>query len=104
HSRPSDPPPPPPFPTRRSSDLAFGDADDDATAGRRNFAAPDRARRIQAYPVAGHTGPHTTVRQASVSRDVECSQRARERLGDDQDRKSTRLNSSHVSISYAVFC
>src|SRR5699024_12216629 len=22
----------------------------------------------------------------------------------DQDRKSTRLNSSHVSISYAVFC
>src|SRR5699024_11942107 len=25
-------------------------------------------------------------------------------LGDAQDRKSTRLNSSHVSISYAVFC
>src|SRR5689334_23491017 len=24
--------------------------------------------------------------------------------GDDQDRKSTRLNSSHSSISYAVFC
>src|SRR6266542_7116021 len=24
--------------------------------------------------------------------------------GDDQDRKSTRLNSSHGSISYAVFC
>src|SRR5690625_6840219 len=23
---------------------------------------------------------------------------------DDQDRKSTRLNSSHVAISYAVFC
>src|SRR5699024_3663813 len=28
--------------------------------------------------------------------------RARETVG--QDRKSTRLNSSHVSISYAVFC
>src|SRR5699024_12044043 len=30
-----------------------------------------------------------------------------EALGEDvlgQDRKSTRLNSSHVSISYAVFC
>src|SRR5437868_9058882 len=26
------------------------------------------------------------------------------RLGRHQDRKSTRLNSSHVSISYAVFC
>src|SRR5699024_12254546 len=25
-------------------------------------------------------------------------------LSIDQDRKSTRLNSSHVSISYAVFC
>src|SRR5690349_23948508 len=24
--------------------------------------------------------------------------------GDDADRKSTRLNSSHVEISYAVFC
>src|SRR5256885_5622660 len=24
--------------------------------------------------------------------------------GDDQDRKSTRLNSSHLVISYAVFC
>src|SRR5690606_41463151 len=26
------------------------------------------------------------------------------RLGRDRDRKSTRLNSSHVKISYAVFC
>src|ERR1022692_5031735 len=27
-----------------------------------------------------------------------------ERLGEDTDRKSTRLNSSHLVISYAVFC
>src|SRR3712207_8817596 len=26
------------------------------------------------------------------------------RVGTDQDRKSTRLNSSHANISYAVFC
>src|SRR5207249_11204576 len=26
------------------------------------------------------------------------------KMNTDQDRKSTRLNSSHVSISYAVFC
>src|SRR5690625_5518960 len=26
------------------------------------------------------------------------------KLTDDEDRKSTRLNSSHVAISYAVFC
>src|SRR5690606_23910430 len=30
--------------------------------------------------------------------------RTRGRGGADQDRKSTRLNSSHVKISYAVFC
>src|SRR5437868_9957070 len=29
---------------------------------------------------------------------------ARARRGTAEDRKSTRLNSSHVSISYAVFC
>src|SRR3712207_7066286 len=27
-----------------------------------------------------------------------------EELRDDEDRKSTRLNSSHANISYAVFC
>src|SRR3712207_9067530 len=26
------------------------------------------------------------------------------RIGHDEDRKSTRLNSSHANISYAVFC
>src|SRR2546426_2279209 len=30
--------------------------------------------------------------------------RDRARLGQHQDRKSTRLNSSHLVISYAVFC
>src|SRR6266513_4675272 len=30
--------------------------------------------------------------------------RATRRATPDRDRKSTRLNSSHVSISYAVFC
>src|SRR3712207_8042864 len=28
----------------------------------------------------------------------------RDGVGDDEDRKSTRLNSSHANISYAVFC
>src|SRR5204863_3195168 len=32
------------------------------------------------------------------------NQRPGEAVGDGQDRKSTRLNSSHVEISYAVFC
>src|SRR5207302_10012613 len=38
-----------------------------------------------------------------------CKRRDRRRIGEivggnDVDRKSTRLNSSHVKISYAVFC
>src|SRR5436309_8641275 len=39
--------------------------------------------------------------QDSGHRDERC-QRQRRQAG--QDRKSTRLNSSHVKISYAVFC
>src|SRR2546426_11370059 len=30
--------------------------------------------------------------------------RSRQALGEGEDRKSTRLNSSHLVISYAVFC
>src|SRR5699024_12052125 len=36
-----------------------------------------------------------------LEKNIEKAQRA---LDKDPDRKSTRLNSSHVSISYAVFC
>src|SRR5690349_24212715 len=32
------------------------------------------------------------------------NRRGHHEAGDDLDRKSTRLNSSHVEISYAVFC
>src|SRR5438309_4506765 len=52
---------------------------------------------------AGHAihredgGRREVARLASLSR-TGCRQRERE------DRKSTRLNSSHSSISYAVFC
>src|SRR5437870_10591453 len=65
------------FPTRRSSDLCSPRGSTDRRAGSR-------------------TG--------SSSRRSSCSSRracARSLWG---DRKSTRLNSSHVAISYAVFC
>src|SRR5437667_2247729 len=39
----------------------------------------------------------------SSSRDTECSKRRRSSIRR-LDRKSTRLNSSHITISYAVFC
>src|SRR5207245_10221359 len=75
-----------PFPTRRSSDLQAFCADE------RTARVPcDRRSRL----FVGN-GPAT-----HVVHDVA-------RLGRHQhaarDRKSTRLNSSHGSISYAVFC
>src|SRR5699024_11665558 len=55
--------------------------------------------------------PYTTLfRSVSLSErrvDVYLSHSslsAAERRRSEEDRKSTRLNSSHVSISYAVFC
>src|SRR5436305_12570185 len=45
-------------------------------------------------PVAARRGAHANVRSRDESR----------RENGRSDRKSTRLNSSHVRISYAVFC
>src|SRR5439155_25263126 len=54
------------------------------------------------------TGPedHRREQQRSlVGRQIERRQRDQvPQLVDRRDRKSTRLNSSHVAISYAVFC
>src|SRR5439155_15362162 len=95
---------PPSFPTRRSSDLACGpltrpelDLDGEiAPLGAEEqivlhlqAQAPLRVRRdLERH----HVGtPHR-----------EDGRRAA--FDGDQDRKSTRLNSCHVAISYAVFC
>src|SRR5258708_21787188 len=40
----------------------------------------------------------------SLIRSTPTARRPADRCGSDQDRKSTRLNSSHQIISYAVFC
>src|SRR3712207_6861499 len=42
--------------------------------------------------------------RARLPRGVGLRPRAREGRGHARDRKSTRLNSSHANISYAVFC
>src|SRR5207249_11201951 len=73
------------FPTRRSSDLCG------ALLDRLRDAA--RERRHQTVGRADPAWPARIPAQPA-SRGGVC----------DQDRKSTRLNSSHVSISYAVFC
>src|SRR5256885_5226902 len=69
-------------------------------------------RLVAAVAVAGVPGPH--AQQAGPQRrhcPRHAAPRRRQRAGPqlalaavDEDRKSTRLNSSHLVISYAVFC
>src|SRR5438477_12447847 len=73
------------FPTRRSSDLRSG-------CDRRSGAF---ARSVALVPGARWRDPGADFMAAGVR---VC------RVARDVDRKSTRLNSSHMSISYAVFC
>src|SRR5690606_41391832 len=87
-------PQPPSLPTRRSSDL---------------HPDPDRhprGDRVPAVRPGGAVAPPAPHR-ASVRRQVQGRTRpegpADQRV-EEGDRKSTRLNSSHVKISYAVFC
>src|SRR2546427_8524129 len=55
-----------------------------------------------ALPISSTLMASTTVSSASIFR---CSLRRRpDRMPTPTDRKSTRLNSSHSQISYAVFC
>src|SRR5690625_6354569 len=78
------------FPTRRSSDLSAAGAQGEWTALLmiRAFheANGDWKRTKVIIPDSAHG---TNPASATVA---------------DADRKSTRLNSSHVAISYAVFC
>src|SRR6266571_2147273 len=49
--------------------------------------------------------PYTTLFRSGPSRSTRCgSDRQHRSVRRQPDRKSTRLNSSHMSISYAVFC
>src|SRR5690348_18070731 len=57
--------------------------------------------RVEAVARRPHPHPHRRLRLPTTTRPL---RRARSRRGLGSDRKSTRLNSSHPSISYAVFC
>src|SRR5207249_11850219 len=94
------PPKPPSFPTRRSSDLVLEDV---YTAYRFPRAALLMAHARGVVCLAAHRHDVTvlTLSPAEVKRAVSANGAASK---DQVDRKSTRLNSSHVSISYAVFC
>src|SRR5699024_12341458 len=91
-------------PTRRSSDLGAGDVpavEPDRTRGRAHDAGDCLQRGGLTRPV-GSEHQHaltTTYSEVDTVQDPEVAV-----PGLQSDRKSTRLNSSHVSISYAVFC
>src|SRR5207253_10840983 len=82
------------FPTRRSSDLpAIGSGN---AGGKRSPGDGARGR--------GSSGESARVSTGAVARrpgPIDC---AAALVFEPQDRKSTRLNSSHVATSYAVFC
>src|SRR5690349_23703251 len=59
-------------------------------------------RRASAHGASRH--PHRVSRGREERRQGRAGRMSRILLLLEQDRKSTRLNSSHVEISYAVFC
>src|SRR5207245_11316014 len=81
------------FPTRRSSDLTPRKPPCQEQHAEAHRGPGERQnvvlQPVAALPAGGRAGRQHANRQG---------QRA------DRDRKSTRLNSSHGSISYAVFC
>src|SRR5207253_11444574 len=81
------------FPTRRSSDLRSRDT----RALHPKSPRLSRARRGGGRSLGGRQRLDRRLRANCTE-----ARRPRESLG--LDRKSTRLNSSHVAISYAVFC
>src|SRR5205807_7788568 len=91
------------FPTRRSSDLEVvagvgsrrGEADVEVE-GVRVAAGRERAERDRAEAAEG-----TVVDRGAA---VDILVHLQVQLARKRDRKSTRLNSSHLVISYAVFC
>src|SRR5437867_9717994 len=84
-----------PFPTRRSSDLAQ----------RKLPENPAEALEMPTVEIVGTTplpGLGTPTRDVPANVQIYTS---KDLAGQRQtDRKSTRLNSSHRTISYAVFC
>src|SRR5205085_7147921 len=92
------------FPTRRSSDLSFIFWSTNAEICWGEYSLPPTL--IQASPfLAGIIWKGATFRNSSISFKSfwELKLLPINRLTS-KDRKSTRLNSSHSQISYAVFC
>src|SRR5207245_8950098 len=93
----------PSFPTRRSSDLAVRVRAREARLPARAIAHR-RREHLQRVPVPPPGARVATGPRALAARPPADPPLPARRDAAPQDRKSTRLNSSHGSISYAVFC
>src|SRR3712207_8247961 len=70
----------------------------------RSEKAPPSHRVVPARPVAAAGHRTGLPAQKTAAEETEGGHRAGHGVSGYQDRKSTRLNSSHANISYAVFC
>src|SRR5207253_9673727 len=89
----------PPFPTRRSSDLQIVGARVAHVV--RGFEEVRRLHHLAEVQVESLELP---LEEIAADVDAPLPLLALDEVADPRDRKSTRLNSSHVAISYAVFC
>src|SRR5690606_41599559 len=91
----------PAFPTRRSSDLhqpqGHADVDQDVAENHRQHARHDEASHAVLGLEQDTAAPPKNDTEQEQHKDAAHKTKL-------LDRKSTRLNSSHVKISYAVFC
>src|SRR5207247_6233617 len=92
------------FPTRRSSDLDAQLAGQPMLERLDLFAHGARVTDDPARPVEGALAFRGETDEARAALHQEDAERLLELLDTGRDRKSTRLNSSHEWISYAVFC
>src|SRR5204863_9538829 len=90
------------FPTRRSSDLTASVSAKASAVARllSRKAASISSLASTGAPVSPAFTSGNSVPTCAIAAKIEGEERSPRNL----DRKSTRLNSSHVEISYAVFC
>src|SRR5206468_6854187 len=86
------------FPTRRSSDLLR-----ERTQNIDELSRSDCQFLGLTRPFDGHIRRNLDLDIGSDKLDVGVRP-GKQHVGQDRDRKSTRLNASHDQISYAVFC
>src|SRR5690625_5558472 len=90
------------FPSLRSSDLDLRQRLLNFYIKTDDFVFPDTTGFAADYSV--YNANVISNQYINLDNYILIDRGAKDNIGEDQDRKSTRLNSSHMAISYAVFC